>query len=49
MILTDFTDAIGDVTTAITGTVLPAMVGVAVAALGVTLAIGWIKRIRSAV
>ena len=49
MDLTTFSSAVGDVTDAITGTVLPAMVGIAAAALGVSLAVRWIKRIRSAV
>nr|DAU79848.1 MAG TPA: INOVIRUS (FILAMENTOUS BACTERIOPHAGE) STRAIN XF, Helical virus [Inoviridae sp.] len=44
-----FSDAVDSVTGAIGTTVLPAMVGIAVAALGVTLAVSWIKRIRSAV
>ncbi len=49
MNLTAFSAAVGDVEDAITTTVLPALVGIAVAALGVTLAVSWIKRIRSAV
>lgn len=49
MDLTDFSAAIGDVTTALGTTVLPAFAGLAVAGLGVTLAVRWIKRIRSAV
>lgn len=30
-------------------TIAPAMVGIAVASLGVSLAVGWVRRIRSAV
>lgn len=46
---TSFSTAVGEVTEAITDTVGPAMVGIAVAALGVSLAVGWVRRIRSAV
>jgi hypothetical protein len=47
--LTEFSDAIDAVGDAITTIVLPGFVGLAVAALGVSLGVSWIKRIRSAV
>lgn len=49
MNLDAFSDAIADVTTALGTTVLPAFAGLAVAGLGVALAVRWIKRVRSAV
>lgn len=39
----------GEIATDLTTDVLPAFIGVAVASLGITLAVSWIKRIRSAV
>jgi len=48
-LLTAFTDAVDGVKTAITGTVGPALIGAAVVGVGVSLAIGFVKRIRSAV
>lgn len=49
MDLTAFSAAITDVQDAITDTVAPALIGVAVVGLGVTLGVRWVKRIRSAV
>lgn len=48
-ILTEFSGAVTEVTTGLTATVGPAMIGLAVVGLGISLGIGWVKRIRSAV
>lgn len=47
--LTAFSAGVADVTTALTGTVGPALIGLSVAVLGIMLAISWIRRIRSVV
>ena len=47
--LPGFGQALADVGHTLTTVVLPGMAGVAVAGLGVSLAVGWIRRIRSAV
>ena len=49
MDFTTFEDAAGDVATAIGTDVAPALVGVAIAGLVLSLTVRWIKRIRSAV
>jgi len=49
MDFTTFADAAGDVATAIGTDVAPALVAVTVAGLVLSLTIGWIRRIRSAV
>ena len=48
-LLTAFSDAVDGVTAALTDTVGPALIGAAVVGVGISLAIGFVKKIRSAV